>query len=836
MKNVKIRVTKLSVLVLAPLLAFFAGAFAIAQDEPTAGFRAKIEADWERQEGTLNRSVSDVDALRDLIDRSDELAARLEEDGLVEETKLDAFRDAVASATEFLEKSPNRDEPDARADAYRALRWAARDAIFANELLKDSPIVFEKANRFGFQILQEYLSFYERYSNQRGGGLFRLEKPGFSFKTTELTADFPRGLFATPSLAYDAKTLYFAFADFSRVQDPDPDAPVLNAFHLRAEGDASERVRQFLTESEGKYCLYRMDLETGESTKLTDGPYDDFDPTLLPDGSLAFVSTRRGGFARCNQSWEPIMVATLHKLTPDGQIRRLSWHETNEWTPAVLDDGRIVYTRWDYVDRNAARFQGLWLTNPDGTGAVALFGNYTESPVACIQPRPIPGSNKIVFIATAHHTAVGGSIVVLDPTKVKYDPETGQDLPDSIERITPEIPFPETPKEETGQMNLPDQYYYGPNPLSEDFFLVSYSFEPSNGYLTTDGNLTPDTVGSGKLGLYYRDRFGNLELMYEDEKYSCRYPLILRERETTPARIPSLLPNESASNADAKDDGAIGTFTLFDVKESLWPFPTDRKIKELRVFQLLPKFPSHEAHNPPVGHDFAGNARLYLGSVPVEEDGSAYFTAPARKPLYFQAVDEDGRAVQTMLSEVYLQPGENRGCVGCHEQQQTTFANSEKRVAAALRAPSELTPGPDGTNPFSYPRLVQPILDRSCVECHSGEEGAPEPALVGDQEGAFSVSYNQLRSYLRWYEWLGSSIRQVVSLPGECGADMSPLSAVLDDEVHAKALNQERRLSDEDRRTLYLWLDANVPFYGVYEPDDQARQHNGEAIEAPELQ
>ncbi|MBP5620494.1 MAG: hypothetical protein J6X44_00620, partial [Thermoguttaceae bacterium] len=534
------------------------GALARAQEEPTAGFRARIEADWARQEETRDRTIGTKDALDDLIARSDDLLACLEENEYVDADKLDAFRAAIDSAKRFArEKAANADE-NAISDAYRALRWASRDAIFANELLKGTPIVFEKANRFGFQILQEYLSYYERYSNQHGGGLFRLEKPGFSFKTTELSADFPRGLFATPSLSYDAKTLYFAFADFSKVQDPDPDAPVLNAFHMRAEGDATEQVARFLTESDGKYCLYRMNLETGESEKLTDGPWDDFDPTLLPDGSLAFMSTRRGGFARCNQTWEPIMIATLHKRTPDGQIRHLSWHETNEWTPAVLDDGRILYTRWDYVDRNAARFQGLWLSNPDGTSAVALFGNYTENPVACIQGRPIPNSNKIVFTATAHHTAVGGSIVILDPTKVKYDPETGLDSPESIERITPEIAFPETPNDD-GEMNLPDQYYYSPNPLSEDFFLVSYSFEPANGYLTTNGALTEDTVGSGKLGLYYRDRFGNLELLFDDEKYSCRYPLILRERETIPATIPSLLPDESASNVERAADGKTET-------------------------------------------------------------------------------------------------------------------------------------------------------------------------------------------------------------------------------------------------------------------------------------
>ena len=807
------------------------GALARAQEEPTAGFRARIEADWARQEETRDRTIGTKDALDDLIARSDDLLACLEENEYVDADKLDAFRAAIDSAKRFArEKAANADE-NASSDAYRALRWASRDAIFANELLKGTPIVFEKANRFGFQILQEYLSYYERYSNQHGGGLFRLENPGFSFKTTELSADFPRGLFATPSLSYDAKTLYFAFADFSKVQDPDPDAPVLNAFHMRAEGDATEQVARFLTESDGKYCLYRMNLETGESEKLTDGPWDDFDPTLLPDGSLAFMSTRRGGFARCNQTWEPIMIATLHKRTPDGQIRHLSWHETNEWTPAVLDDGRILYTRWDYVDRNAARFQGLWLSNPDGTGAVALFGNYTENPVACIQGRPIPNSNKIVFTATAHHTAVGGSIVILDPTKVKYDPETGLDSPESIERITPEIAFPETPNDD-GEMNLPDQYYYSPNPLSEDFFLVSYSFEPANGYLTTNGALTEDTVGSGKLGLYYRDRFGNLELLFDDEKYSCRYPLILRERETIPATIPSLLPDESASNVERAADGKTetGTFTLFDVRESLWPFPADRKIKELRVYQLLPKFPSHAGHLPPIGHDYAGNARMYLGSVPVEDDGSAYFTAPARKPLYFQAVDESGRAVQTMLSEVYLQPGENRGCVGCHEQQQTTFPNSENRVKAALRAPSEIAPGPDGTRPFSFPILMQPLLDKRCVECHSGLEDGAKPALIGEPEDRFTVSYNNLKPYLRWYAWF-ETIHEVVSMPGECGADMCRLADIIDDENH-----KDIGLTDEERRLIYFWLDSNIPFYGVYREDDQERQQRGETVPPPVLQ
>ena len=567
-----------------------------------------------------------------------------------------------------------------------------------------------------------------------------------------------------------------------------------------------------------------MNLETREVTRLTDGVYDNFNPVELPDGALVFLSTRRGGYARCNQSWEPITAATLHRRHPDGKIETLSWHETNEWNPYVLSNGQIVYSRWDYVDRSASRYHGLWLTNPDGTGASILFGNYTEDICACMQPVEIPHSNKIMFLAAAHHLGIGGSLVILDPSKVKYDPATGFDTFDCLERITPEVPFPETNLPgEAAEYYIPQQYYYGPYPLSEDFYLVSYSHEMQGGYLPTHGTLSKETVISGKLGLYYRDRFDNLELMYEDDEASCRYPLLLQEREVPPV----------LSSRVSEENGDVGTFTLFDVYESLWPFPANRKIKELRVFQILPKTPGHAGHVPQVGHDFAGNARMYLGSVPVEEDGSASFTAPAKKPLYFQAIDEEGKAVQTMLSEVYLQPGENRGCVGCHEQAQTTFPNTEgNQVAAALRKPSELKPGPEGTRPFSYPLLIQPILDRSCVSCHDGSEGKAKPALTGGEQNPFSVSYVSLKPYLRWYEWLTATIRRTVSLPGECGTDSSPLTAILEDAHHKDKMN----LSDEDRRVLYFWIDANVPFYGSYDPNEQQKQLRGEKIAKPALQ
>ncbi|MBQ7815441.1 MAG: hypothetical protein IJ387_13235 [Thermoguttaceae bacterium] len=261
----------------------------------------------------------------------------------------------------------------------------------------------------------------------------------------------------------------------------------------------------------------------------------------------------------------------------------------------------------------------------------------------------------------------------------------------------------------------------------------------------------------------------------------------------------------------------------------------------------MPKYPDFPGAVPALGHAYAENARLYLGSVPVEADGSAHFKAPSRKPLYIQAVDETGRAVQTMRSEVYLQDGESRGCVGCHEQAGYTGQNVETQSLALGRAASEIAPSPRDARPFSFPRLIQPILDHACVSCHRAADvndatdenattsdalPAVAPDLTGAVEGEFTRSYDALKPYLRWYEWGGASIQQVATLPGRCGADESPLTAILDDENHRDLPN----FADANRRTLYLWLDANVPFYGVYNRRERQKILNGERVAPPRLQ
>jgi hypothetical protein len=252
----------------------------------------------------------------------------------------------------------------------------------------------------------------------------------------------------------------------------------------------------------------------------------------------------------------------------------------------------------------------------------------------------------------------------------------------------------------------------------------------------------------------------------------------------------------------------------------------------LRVYQVLPKTTNHVANRPRIGYANAESARMLLGTVPVEADGSAYFRVPAGKLIYFQAVDENDRAVQTMRSATYLQPGERRGCVGCHERPGT--APPAGQPLALRRGPSRLTPGPDGSLPMSFARLVQPVLDRHCVRCHDGTAGPGKSrlALSGEPVGTFSRSYESLRPLVRWYEWGRNSIAQIATSPGHGGADESPLAAILDDAHHGPAI----ALPAADRRRITLWLDSNAPFYGTYTPEEQQAQQAGRQVPPPRVQ
>ena len=766
---------------MAVLLAFPCVADAIADSD--SSFRDRIQADWLTQELGKKRRPEDAEAIEDAYRRLECLLNDLRD--MPERVDVSEEAEALQTLRQAIDGIANLNEND-RLELYYTVRWLARSAALKNPLLGKARIAFLKRRRFICQMLHEYMGYYYDYGDVSGGGVHVLEEPGRSFKTMDLTRDrLPVGNYTTLALSYDATKFYFAFAE-----------------------RAPEKT-DFYSPDRRCFQIFSMDSDGGGLRQLTSGMHDSFDPCELPGGDVVFMSTRRGGFIRCSGPWEPLLVYTLHRMKPDGSaIQTLSYHETNEWHPSVLNDGRVVYTRWDYVDRSAAHFHGLWVCNPDGSNARALFGNSTQRINACYQPRAIPGSDKIAFLAGAHHATVGGSLVLFDPAKAGLDAETGQDDFRSIETLTPEVCFPEAP-------GWPRSYYHSPWPLSEKYFLVSYSHDPLSG-------MGPNVDRDTETGIYLFDCFGNLELLYREEGISCMYPLSLHEREKPPV-IPSTL------ETGLEDEGE---FMVADINKSLYPLPASRPVRELRVFQILPKSETHIANQPRLGYANAESARMLLGTVPVEGDGSAYFRVPARKPLSLQAVDDEGRAVQGMRTVIYVQPGERRGCVGCHESTGVAMDPST-RPLAMQREPSVLEPGPDGSRPWSYPRLVQPILDRHCIGCHdgSGTDDEKRLDLRGARLGEFSVSYESLKPYARWYEWGEHSIEAIVTRPGNMPADVSPLTGILSEHVRGGRID----LSDRDRRTIYLWLDGNASFYGCFSDNERLAQRNGESIPAPTL-
>ena len=765
-----------------------------------------VEADWEFQEQQKGRTPSDPAAIRDLLAHAQKLYADLD--------TSDSVPENFSGFEVFEQKVQGIDQLDeaARRTLYNQLRWKIRELALQNPLVANKPIAFLKRRRFSCQMLHEYLGYFYRGTGLNGGEVCILNHPGIDLSVKQLTAGhMPKGAYTTLALSYDAKRLYFAFAE---IPEKKCRTKPLAWNELADKGDAQKAWNKQLKRENSWFHLFTVCTDGSDLRQLTFGHYGDFDPCPLPDGSLAFMSTRRGGYGRCHNWWEPLPVYSLHRLASDDKtISTLSFHETNEWHPSVLPDGRIVYSRWDYVDRSAAHFHGLWLSNPDGTQVASLFGNYTQRVNACYQPKAIPGSNKILFVAGAHHAVVGGSLVVLDPSKVHLNPKSGEDELDSIECLTPEVVFPEVDNK------WPSTYYHSPWPLSENYFLVSYSREPLSG-------MGPGKQWDGRTGLYYFDRFGNLELLYEDPEISCQYPLPLAAR-PVPREVPSRLDPNLAEQDEAE-------VVLTDVYQSVLPMPADRKIESLRVFQLLPKGPGFQSNKPRVGYPNAANTRMFLGSVPVEKDGSAYFRVPAKKPLYFQAVDAKGHAVQSMRSEVYFQPGEQRSCIGCHEPPQSIQA-APVLPLAVQRKPSQLQPGPDGSYPMNYVRLVQPVLDKHCISCHSGKgaDKADQLDLTSALTKHYNRSYESLKPFVRWLEWGDATIRPINTEPGHCGADESPLLKILADKNHADVA---KTMTDEERTRLILWLDATIPFYGTFEEPEMAKQQNGETIEVPNLQ
>jgi len=682
---------------------------------------------------------------------------------------------------------------------YLDARRLKRQIALANPLRDFGPLLFCKRvpGRYSHLVMQ-YYGFFAR----PGGGLFVLERPGQSLEARDILGGrFADGSVLEPRLSYDGRKAVFSFVRCTgKLHD-------INQLDNRTDEDF--------------YHIWEVNVDGTGLRQLTSGPYDDLMPTYLPDGGIAFCSTRRRGHARCfhracGTRWQ---VYTLHRMDADGaDLRILSVHDTNEWFPAVSNSGHLLYARWDYIDRDAVTHQNLWSTRPDGTNPLAVWGNATSSPHCTFQAQPIPGTDRIVFTASAHHSRTGGSLAILDGG-------ISNNGPAAITRITPDVPFPEA--EGTG---IPE-YYGSPWPLSEKYFLAAYSPMP----LVFEPGVNPPNA----LGLYLLDAFGNRELIYRDPEIGCETPIPLAARPVPPV----------VASACATDAGATGQMLLLDVYQGLGDLPRG-SIRQLRIVQIFPKTTPYQ-NEPAIGMAVEENARAVLGTVPVEPDGSAYFELPAGKPVLFQALDADGLAYQTMRSVTYVQRGELLSCVGCHEGRLT--APPSRLIMASRRPPSRIDPGAYGGRPFSFLEVVQPVLDKHCVRCHGGEKTEKDLDLralpqQGNANGpyVFSKSYVSLCGDAMAFWGAGTNAKTaaqalVPRFGGRNNVDVTPPSGLygaLGSRLMKilRAGHEKVRLTDDEIRRLAVWIDLNAVFYGAYSAEDQARQLRRERLPMPDVQ
>ena len=657
--------------------------------------------------------------------------------------------------------STGAEDEDALVSALRKLR---RRTILSHPDLGFDRLLINKRPPPSFKHQSD--QYLGRYSGV-GDGLVVLDSwRDDPRETVLLRGQLPPGSVLHPELSFDGSKVLFSYCDHT---EKDPARRRFFIYEIGVDGNGLRRVTGTPADP--------LAGQHGRRTVLM----EDWDPCYLPDGGIAFVSTRNQGGVRCHHGGRYCPTYTLYRMNVDGTgIRPLSYGEANEWDPSVLHDGRIIWTRWDYINRHDTVYQGAWSVRPDGTGTAHFFGSYTRNPCVVAEARAIPGTSKVVATASAHHHYTAGSILIIDP-------HLGQDDDEPITRLTPETQLPET--EGWGL----DGGYASPWPLNEDLYLVAYSKEYRN-------------AKPNDYAIYLVDTLGGRELIYRDPGMSCFTPIPVQAR-TKPPVMTSMLDPDTASRT--------GAFHVQNVYASDQPIPKG-SIKHLRVVRIYEQPAQRVPDRSLVLFELP---KEIIGTVPVAADGSVAFEAPAGVPLLFQLLDANGMCVMSMRTFVFLHPGERQTCVGCHEPRRSTPTNYGIAFDAPVRTPIPPV-GPRYEGGLSFAKTVQPVLDRYCIRCHGlAEKPAAGIDLLGTMD-AGPVTLGRVRANRAYHsltqrEGLVSvALRNreaVRSLPKDYFSHAGRLAGML--------LRQEKghpKLDRESFQRIVDWLDLNGQFHGTY--------------------
>lgn len=532
--------------------------------------------------------------------------------------------------------------------------------------------------------------------------------------------------------------------------------------------------------SHGRWQIWEIRADGGGLRQVTAGEepdVDNYDACYLPDGRVTFASTRCFQGVPCVGGGNT--VANLCRMNADGSnVRQLCFDQDHNWCPTVLNNGRVIYSRWEYSDTPHYFSRLLFSMNPDGTNQCEYYGSNSYWPNSIFYARPIPGHpSAVVAIISGHHgVARMGELVVFDPAKSRFEGDgVVQRIPGYGKKVEPVI-----------MDTLVDAVwpkFLHPYPLSDKYFLVSCKPAPEEPW-----------------GIYLVDVFDNMLLLREEPGYALLEPLPFRESRPAP-----VIPDR------VRLDDPDATVYLTDVYrgEGLRGVPRGT-IKALRVYEFHYTYPQMGGHVN-IGVEGPWDVHRILGTVPVHEDGSAYFKIPANTPVAVQPLDAKGRAVQIMRSWFVGMPGEAVSCVGCHEKQNMTPPLSP--TLAARQSPVAIQPWKGPARGFSFKRDVQPVLDKYCVGCHDGNEqaiGHAAPDFTRKDKngwGNFTPAYLALHPYVRRP---GPESDYHLQKPAEFSATTSELIQMIEKGHHGVALD------DDAWERLFTWIDLNVPDHGSW--------------------
>lgn len=644
---------------------------------------------------------------------------------------------------------------------------AKLEELLVRALVKENPIV--NANEIAFVVREQWASDHHNtatifqhgeineHSYKTQGSLKALDPK--NLKTRVIVPEMKNRTVRNPEVDYDGNRIVFSMRN----------------------------------SKEDDYHIYSVNADGSSMKQLTSAKgVSDIDPVWLPDGDIVFSSTRNPKYCMCNRH----IMANLYRMHGDGaNIHQIGVSTLFEGHSAVLPDGRIIYDRWEYVDRNFGDAQGLWTCNPDGTRHSIYWGNNTTSPGGVINARALGNdSSKVIAVLGSCHDRPWGALGIIDRTK-------GVDGQEPVIRTWP-AKFRDRihagGKEDFDSTGGVPLKYADPFAIDESHFIACRMY------------------GRGsELALVYIDLHGN-EVVFHKEYPGCHSPVVLRKTKK---------PVVQSEKRNFESPTAKGLFYVQNVYIGTHMQGVEKgSIKALRIVESPEKrnwtprsgWFGHGEEAPGMNWHSFENKRI-LGTVPVEADGSAYFEVPANTFVYFQALDKDGKMVQSMRSGAYVQPGETFGCVGCHENRVNEAAPVTKLPLAMRRKASKLDGAYNlkglekGTKPhfYSYQKEVQPIFTKNCVSCHDyGKKAGEKVNFSGDLGAFFCTSYVDMWA-LGYVTCIGGGPAEIQQ-PYTWGSHASKLTKFL--YGHGKVT-----LTDEERDRIITWMDINAPYYPQYE-------------------